>query len=195
MSIRRKWLDRLTALASAPGAAYRHRAARGRRADHHGRRARPRAQEQRVPRAVVAHGAARAGCAESALTTTLDGNCLDVTDGNAPLFSLCAPQVTDDGTTVVLRTNAETVRGLGQEFIDAGETDGRLDRRRPRRLQRDVRVQRRRQRQYAVSDRVLRRRAKAVRADPRQPHAAGVGLFERRRFACASGAATSSCTC
>ena len=43
------------------GRCLRHRAARGRRPDHHGRRARPRAQEQCVPRAVVADDAARAG--------------------------------------------------------------------------------------------------------------------------------------
>jgi alpha-glucosidase (family GH31 glycosyl hydrolase) len=48
--------------------------------------------------------------------------CLRVMEGNAHLFSLCAPEVTESGTAIVMHTEAEQVYGLGQEFQTAGAT-------------------------------------------------------------------------
>jgi alpha-glucosidase len=56
------------------------------------------------------------------LTPWMDGQCLSVNEEMFWLFSLCAPKVGEDGTSVELWTMSEHVVGLGQEFQTAGDT-------------------------------------------------------------------------
>lgn len=57
---------------------------------------------------------------DSPFATDLANGCLTVGLGNAHLIDLCSPTVTDEGTTVILKTTARSVRGLGQEFVRPG---------------------------------------------------------------------------